>query len=162
MLASTPTTSLSVKLWVLIFLFFDTLMIKLHLIYLVAPVCLFTNLWEANNASTHHLTMFIETILNASFIWMGIRRYTSTWTSLVQESFLDSITIVVRNAIAIWMYFRHITVVISSWATEWQNAIFRVPCSIFLMSSSHTLNIFFVAGLKSMPLIYSKIWLITF
>ena len=151
-----PTTLLSVELRVLIFFFFNMLMIEPWPIDIVALVWTFTSLWAVNDAPTHHLTTFIKSILNISFIWIFLSRYTSTWTSFPQQSSSGYFTLVARNAIVVWIFLRHLAIANISCATEWWNAIFRIPRNIFLVLPSWNLNRFSVAGVETAPFISSE------
>ena len=69
----------------------------------VPPVCLLVSGWTPKEPSTHYLTIFVELALKIRGRVSVSRKYLIKRTSLVQSSSSGKITLVVRNATAVWM-----------------------------------------------------------
>ena len=73
--------------------------------------------------SIHHFTIFSLSTLNINGMWMVDMMYCSTHHSLLQSSSSGILTLVVRNATAVWIYFLMWVVANKSCATEWWNSV---------------------------------------
>ena len=89
--------------WCSVFCFIDVEMKDPFPSEAVPPVWILVSGWTPKEPSTHHLTIFVESALKIRGRFSVARKYLIKRTSLIQSSSSGKITLVVRNATAVWM-----------------------------------------------------------
>ena len=124
----------------------------MDIIHLLYPL---KYLWLLMDASTHHISIDIESNANISFICLITFIYFNNFFSLIQASWLILFTSLVKDATDVWMSLLSLDDMNKIWATVWCN---YMDCSyVRTMDSLYFLiwNMWSAAGEFEVYLIYS-------
>ena len=101
-----PISSASVELFTFILCFQENLVTAPPPMLIIYPVLPLQSSCISEDASTYHLIMNNSSAVKVSFRLIVSLRYLRTRLSLNQSSSSSFLTLVVRNATAVWIYLR--------------------------------------------------------
>ena len=152
---SAQISSTSVEILEFIFYLFEILATDPHPRDIFSPLRLLQYGCIAYYASTNQFIMFSLYTLSINGMWMVDLMYFITRLNFRQSSSSGLLTLLLRNATFVWIYFLTWIVVNKSCTTEWWNEVDWCSSNSFISESYLTVNMFSTAGVATITCIVS-------